>query len=171
MNSQIATVGAVVELGTTNTPTHLSISAQLFAEMIDGTRLRVTRGAMGASMPRAPREGVAAIWKRYSGPPLPDDPADRDRALESYRVTRRDVEDAINQLLGRDPEQHRLPASRGSHSSSCSRATGSPSPTTTSSRRRLRSSSPSSSWQNSATDARRRRPESRCPRFRTAQPP
>jgi len=29
--------------------------------------------------------------------------------LEGYRVQRQDVEDAINQLLGRDPEQHRPP--------------------------------------------------------------
>jgi hypothetical protein len=106
MTSPVAGLGAVVEPGTANTPTHLSVSARLFAEMTDGTRLRVTRGAMGASMPR---EGIAAIWKRYSGPPLPDDPLEQERALANYRVTRRDVEDAINQLLGRDPEQHRPP--------------------------------------------------------------
>jgi hypothetical protein len=104
--AQIATVGAVVDLGTTGTPDRLSISAQLFADIGDGTRLRVSRGTMGASMPR---EGVAAIWKRYSGPPLPDDPDEQHHALEQYRVTRRDVEDAINQLLGRDREQHRPP--------------------------------------------------------------
>ena len=33
----------------------------------------------------------------------------RRRAVDDYRVQRRDVEDAINQLLGRDPEQHRPP--------------------------------------------------------------
>jgi hypothetical protein len=56
-----------------------------------------------------PRRGIAAIWKRYSGPPLPDDPEAQCRVLENYRVQRRDVEDAVNQLLGRDPEQHRPP--------------------------------------------------------------
>jgi hypothetical protein len=106
MNAQITAVGALVELGTTGTPDHLSVSAQLFAEMNDGTRLRVSRETMGASMPR---EGAAAIGKRYSGPPLPEDPDEQHRALEQYRATRRDVEDAINQLLGRDPEQHRPP--------------------------------------------------------------
>lgn len=106
MSLQIARVGAVVEPGRPDQPDHLAVNAQLFAELVDGTRLHVTRPTMGAGMPR---QGVAAIWKRYSGPPLPDDPDQRDRALENYRVTRRDVEDAINQLLGRDPEQHRPP--------------------------------------------------------------
>lgn len=105
MNAQITAVGAVVDLGTTGTPDHLSVSAQLFAETVDGTRLRVSRATMGASMPR---NGVAAIWKRYPGP-RPEDPDEQHRALEQYRATRRDVEDAINQLLGRDPEQHRPP--------------------------------------------------------------
>lgn len=40
---------------------------------------------------------------------LPRIPRARERVLESYRVHRHDVEDAINQLLGRDPEQHRPP--------------------------------------------------------------
>jgi hypothetical protein len=106
MSSQIARVGAVVEPGRDDQPDRLAVSAQLFADLVDGTRLRVTRGTMGAAMPR---QGIAAIWKRYSGLPLPDDPDQRDRALENYRVTRQDVEDAINQLLGRDPEQHRPP--------------------------------------------------------------
>jgi hypothetical protein len=106
MSSHIARVGAVVEPGRDDQPDRLAVSAQLFADLVDGTRLRVTRGTMGAGMPR---QGIAAIWKRYSGPPLPDDPDQRDRALENYRVTRQDVEDAINQLLGRDPEQHRPP--------------------------------------------------------------
>jgi hypothetical protein len=108
MSSRIAKVGAIVELELerADQPDRLAVNARLFAELVDGTRLRVTRGTMGAGMPR---QGVAAIWKRYAGPPLPDDPDQRDRALENYRVARRDVEDAINQLLGRDPEQHRPP--------------------------------------------------------------
>lgn len=55
------------------------------------------------------RRGIGAIWKRYDGPPLPDDPEAQRRALDSYRVRRYDLQDAINQLLGRDPEQHRPP--------------------------------------------------------------
>jgi hypothetical protein len=55
------------------------------------------------------RRGIAAIWKCYSGPPLPEDPDAQRRVLHGYRVQRRDVEDAINQLLGRDLEMHRPP--------------------------------------------------------------
>jgi hypothetical protein len=66
----------------------------------------VTRSSIGAGLWR---RGVSAIWKRYSGPPLPDDHEEQNRVLEGYRVQRQDVEDAINQLLGRDPEQHRPP--------------------------------------------------------------
>jgi hypothetical protein len=56
------------------------------------------------------RRGPSAIWKRYVGPPpLPEDPVERERFLESYRVSHHDIEDAVNQMLGRDPEQHRPP--------------------------------------------------------------
>ena len=56
------------------------------------------------------RRGRSAIWKRYVGPPpLPEEPAERDRFLESYRLRRQDIEDAVNQMLGRDPDQHRPP--------------------------------------------------------------
>ena len=56
------------------------------------------------------RTGPASIWKQYAGPPpLPSDPAEQERFLAQYRVRRRDVEDAVNQMLGRDPEQHRPP--------------------------------------------------------------
>jgi hypothetical protein len=34
---------------------------------------------------------------------------DRGVAIDDYHVHRRDIEDAVNQLLGRDPEQHRPP--------------------------------------------------------------
>jgi hypothetical protein len=59
---------------------------------------------MGATLSR---RGSNAIWKRYAGLPLPEDRTERDRALEHYRVAHQDVEDAINQHLRRDPEQHR----------------------------------------------------------------
>ena len=84
----------------------LHVSARLFAETDAGERLNVARSSMGAGLGR---RGVSAIWKRYSGPPLPEDPEAQERVLESYRVQRQDVKDAINQLLGRDPEQHRPP--------------------------------------------------------------
>lgn len=56
-----------------------------------------------------PSRGIATITKRYVGPPLPEAPDARRRVLDAYRVQRHDVEDAINQLLGRDPEMHRPP--------------------------------------------------------------
>ncbi len=61
---------------------------------------------MGAG---GPRRGIAAITKRYAGSPLPEDPDPRRRVLDAYRVQRHDVEDAMNQLLGHDPEMHRPP--------------------------------------------------------------
>jgi hypothetical protein len=98
-------VGAVVRVAMTSDDAW-GAGATLFAVSTDGRRLAVTGETMGAG---GQRRGIAAIWKRYSGLPLPDDPDVRRRALESYRVRRRDVEDAINQLLGRDPEMHRPP--------------------------------------------------------------
>ena len=56
-----------------------------------------------------PSRGIGAITKRYAGPPLPEDPDARRRVLDAYRVQRHDVEDAMNQMLGRDPELHRPP--------------------------------------------------------------
>jgi len=56
------------------------------------------------------RRGVGAIWHRYRGPRLSDDPATETELLNrSYRVGLTDIQDAINQMLGRDPEQHRPP--------------------------------------------------------------
>lgn len=34
---------------------------------------------------------------------------ERERFLGGYRVRRRDIEDAVNQMLRRDPEQHQPP--------------------------------------------------------------
>jgi hypothetical protein len=98
-------IGAVVRVAMTSDD-EWGAGATLFALSTDGRRLSVTGGPMGAG---GQRRGIAAIWKRYSGPLLPDNPGARRRALEAYRVQRRDVEDAINQLLGRDPEMHRPP--------------------------------------------------------------
>ena len=36
---------------------------------------------------------------------MPTDPEEEMRALEEYRLQLHDIEDAINQMLGRDPEQ------------------------------------------------------------------
>jgi hypothetical protein len=58
----------------------------------------------------ARRSGLGAIWHRYRGPRLSQDPAEEaDLLNRSYRVGLTDIQDAINQMLGRDPEQHRPP--------------------------------------------------------------
>jgi hypothetical protein len=105
MAFELEHVGAVVHV-TMTSETEWSASAQLFAENSDGDRISATGFSVGAG---GPRHGISAIWKRYSGPSLPDDPAARRVVLENYHVQRQDVEDALNQLLGRDPEQHRPP--------------------------------------------------------------
>jgi hypothetical protein len=47
---------------------------------------------------------------RYVGPPaLPEDTIKRERFLKDYRVRRQDIEEAVNQMPGRDPDQHRPP--------------------------------------------------------------
>ncbi|MGP0036099.1 MAG: hypothetical protein ACLP4R_16230 [Solirubrobacteraceae bacterium] len=77
----------------------------LAADLDDGRR--VTARGFGCG---GPRNGLAAIWHRYRGPQLSDDPVENDRLLnETYHVGLSDIEDAINQMLGRDPDQHRPP--------------------------------------------------------------
>lgn len=54
-----------------------------------------------------PRRG---IWHRWHGPPLPDDREEADRlVLFEHQVDLHDVEDGINQMLGRDPTPHHPP--------------------------------------------------------------
>ena len=72
----------------------------------DGRRITVTPAHMGAA---GPSYGIGAITKRYAGPPLPEEPEARQRVLDAYRVQRHDVEDAMNGMLGLDPEMHRPP--------------------------------------------------------------
>ena len=98
-------VGAVVHVAITSRD-EWSAEATLFAVSADGSRITATHASMGAA---GPSRGIAAITKRYAGPPLPEDPDARRRVLDAYRVQRHDVEDAMNQLLGRDPEMHRPP--------------------------------------------------------------
>jgi hypothetical protein len=104
MAFEIDHVGAVVHVAITRD--EWSAEATLFAISADGSRITATHASMGAG---GPSRGIAAITKRYAGPPLPGDPDARERVSDAYRVQRRDVEDAMNQLLGRDPEMHRPP--------------------------------------------------------------
>jgi hypothetical protein len=104
MTFEIDHVGAVVRVAIT--PSQWSADATLFAVCGDGSRITMPNASMGSA---GPSRGIGAITKRYAGPPLPEDPTARRRALDAYRVQRHDVEDAMNQLLGRDPEMHRPP--------------------------------------------------------------
>jgi len=58
-----------------------------------------------------PGRGAESQRSRSATPdqPLPEDPDARQRVLDAYRVQRHDVEDAMNQMLGRDPKMHRPP--------------------------------------------------------------
>jgi hypothetical protein len=104
MAFEIDHLGASVRVAVTSR--QWSADATLFAVGADGSRITAPHSSMGAA---GPSRGIAAITKRYAGPPLPEDPDARRRALDAYRVQRHDVEDAMNQLLGRDPEMHRPP--------------------------------------------------------------
>lgn len=104
MALEIDHVGAVVDVEISSDK--WSADAALFAVSVDGGRIAVTPAHMGAA---GPSRGIAAITKRYAGPPLPEDPDAHERVLDAYRVQRYDVEDAFNGMLGRDPEMHRPP--------------------------------------------------------------
>ncbi len=104
MALEIDHVGAVVDVAISSDK--WSADAALVAVSVDRSRIAVTPAHMGAA---GPSRGGAAITKRYAGPPLPEDRDAHERVLDAYRVQRCDVEDAINGMLGRDPEMHRPP--------------------------------------------------------------
>jgi hypothetical protein len=86
-------------------PTKYLMRVTLTAELADGRRVTVPGFEFSG-----PRDGVGAIWFRYHGPQLHDDAHEHERLLnETYHVRLSDVEDAIDQMLGRNPEQHRPP--------------------------------------------------------------
>jgi hypothetical protein len=103
LRSELERVGAFVEKAASPDPTRLSVSAALFADTVHG-QLLASGGHLSVTMSRV---GPGAIWKTYTGPPLPTDPVRRELALARYRVQSNDVRDAVNQLLGKDPEQRR----------------------------------------------------------------
>ena len=85
-------------------PENLSLHVSLSAEDSEGRRIASPGSDFGMS---GPRHG---IWHRWHGPPLPDDPEEADRiVLFEHRVDLHDIEDGINQMLGRDPTLHRPP--------------------------------------------------------------
>jgi hypothetical protein len=91
--SVIARAGASVRLGRHDDvglgeqadPDQLPIAARLFADTTTGARLSVSRATIIGG---TPRRGEAAIWKRYSGPPVPAEPEAKRQMLEGYRVQR-----------------------------------------------------------------------------------
>ncbi len=83
---------------------NLSLHISLSAQDSTGRRVHTSGRDFGVS---GPRHG---IWHRWHGPPLPDDPEQADRImLFEHRVDIHDIEDGIDQMLGRDPSLHRPP--------------------------------------------------------------
>jgi hypothetical protein len=84
---------------------HLEVLVELSAEAADGRRIRAN-GAIGLA---GPRTGLGAVWHRYRGPAIPAGEDEVEYLQRNYRVRPSDIEDGINQMLGRDPELHRPP--------------------------------------------------------------
>jgi hypothetical protein len=83
---------------------NLNLHVSLSAEDSTGRRTRTFGRDFGVS---GPRRGV---WHRWHGPPLPEDRVDAERiALREHQVDQADIEDGINQMLGRDPKLHHPP--------------------------------------------------------------
>jgi hypothetical protein len=88
-------------------PSRYQMYASLAAKLSDGRRVSTGVRDLGFS---GPRDGYGAIVHRYRGPQLSQDPDEHQRLLDrTYHVGLSDLEDAINQMLGRDPKLHRPP--------------------------------------------------------------
>jgi hypothetical protein len=76
----------------------------LCAEDSAGRRIHTSGSDFGIGGPRR------GIWHRWHGPPLPDDHEQAEHLmLFEHRVDVHDIEDSINQMLGRDLELHQPP--------------------------------------------------------------
>jgi hypothetical protein len=85
-------------------PENLSLHVSLSAEDGTGRHTRTLGRDFGIG---GPRHGV---WHRWHGPSLPEDRVAADRiVLREHRVDQADIEDGINQMLGRDPKLHHPP--------------------------------------------------------------
>jgi hypothetical protein len=85
-------------------PEPLNIYVSLSAHTSDGRHIRSDGPDFGIG---GQRRGIS---HRYHGPPpLPENPQDQRAFLENHHVGPADIEDGINQMLGRDPELHRPP--------------------------------------------------------------
>jgi hypothetical protein len=88
-------------------PDTLQVSVRLTAQIEDAEAVTSDRDDFGITMPR---RGLGPIWHRYRGPRLANNAAKDTEPLSSdYRVGVPDLQDAINQMLGCDTEQHRPP--------------------------------------------------------------
>lgn len=91
-------------LVTSGTAESLSVYVSLSADDKAGCRIASEGFDFGMSGPRR------GIWHRWHGPPLPDDREEADRlVLLEHQVDLHDIEDGINQMLGRDPTLHHPP--------------------------------------------------------------
>jgi hypothetical protein len=95
----------------TGDPDMLHVKVRLTALITDGASVTSGHDDFGISVPRyAPRHGLAVIWHRYRRRRPSRDPARETELLNrTNRVGLPDIEAAINQMLGRDPKQHRPP--------------------------------------------------------------
>lgn len=84
----------------------LNIDVSLSAETSDGQRVTSGRHDFGIG---GGRHGIDGVWHHYHGP-RPDDDQDLDAYIQRHHhVGPADIEDGINQMLGRDPDLHRPP--------------------------------------------------------------
>ena len=89
---------------TSDDPGRLSVDISLSAQDSTGRWIHTSGRDFGTGGPRG------GIWHRWHGPPLPDDYEQAARMMMfEHRVDVHDIEDGINQMLGRDPSLHRPP--------------------------------------------------------------
>jgi hypothetical protein len=95
----------------TGDPDMLHVKVRLTALITDGASVTSDHDDIGISLPRyAPRHSLGAIWHRSRrGRPSRDPAKEIGLLSRTNRVGLPDIEAAINQMLGRDPKQHRPP--------------------------------------------------------------
>jgi hypothetical protein len=101
VQAEAGDAGSPKRVQTTNANSEsLNVYVSLSAHTSDGRHIRTDGPDFAVA---GPRRGPGAIWHRYHGP--------RPAAIfaRTYRVGPPDIEDAINQMLGRDPKLHRPP--------------------------------------------------------------
>jgi hypothetical protein len=87
-------------------PGRLNVDVSLSAQTSDGQRIPSGRHDFGMG---GGKHGINGVWHRYHGP-QPDDADDLTEYIQrNHHVGPADLEDGINQMLGRDPELHRPP--------------------------------------------------------------